>query len=178
MEKICKTCKISKDSSMFFKSTYIKGGFNYSCKSCCDISRRLWQKTNPDKYKKQVERSSTKNKLAERRLRILARKKVYYELNKVEIYERLKEYLKSEKGIAKRKARLSIYEKTDRHKELRKVINKKKHIKAKLNISPTYVQRTLGISSKLLNANLDFYTSYKEQVKLNRLLTNKTTKND
>ena len=54
--KKCNKCKELKPFSDYHKHTCSKDGKAYSCKSCAYLSKRQWNKDNPEKYKAQIAR--------------------------------------------------------------------------------------------------------------------------
>ena len=50
MEKICSTCKVSKDVSEFYKNSRCRDGYANGCKQCTDACSTRWRQANGDKH--------------------------------------------------------------------------------------------------------------------------------
>jgi len=50
----CKTCRIEKPESMFYKHPYVAGGRLDMCKECRRVYMAKWRKNNRKKYNKMV----------------------------------------------------------------------------------------------------------------------------
>jgi hypothetical protein len=63
MEKICKTCKVKKPITEFYKDKSFKDGYRANCKPCKDVSTYAWREKHKDKYNENMRklRASDKN---------------------------------------------------------------------------------------------------------------------
>ncbi len=104
--KHCKTCKESKDISLFAKHTSTKDRLQPSCKDCDNARNREWYKQNKEYKLKVCKEYKEQNKEL-----VLERNKKYYQANKDKVLNYQKEYRDSDKSrgatkAARRRARL------------------------------------------------------------------------
>lgn len=55
MEKLCKKCNSIKSENEFGKNKTTKDGYQYNCKSCCELIHKKYRENNKDKIKKRQE---------------------------------------------------------------------------------------------------------------------------
>lgn len=62
MTKICKTCKVEKPLTDFYKDKSFKSGYRANCKICKDVSTYAWRAANKEKYNENMRSMRANNK--------------------------------------------------------------------------------------------------------------------
>jgi hypothetical protein len=91
MLRVCNICKIEKELSIvfFYKKSDNKDGFEYSCKLCASLKKKVFRKINKERGSFQSKKYYIKN-----REKVLARTKAYQKNNSLKVNERKRNRLK------------------------------------------------------------------------------------
>lgn len=92
--KVCVKCNINKSLEEFQRHSISPDGFQYSCKVCRNLQKKLYRQLKKDEINKKQKEYTIKNKD-----KIVARSKIYYINNK----EKIKQKVEVKKDIIKKK---------------------------------------------------------------------------